>query len=130
MAGVGFALLAVVILGYVFIGGFEYRAYVIHIGALLGTTDGGERLDADLAGAAEDHHRDPRRPGARRRAGRPGRHAIAHNTYMSVALIWTMITQHTTAFALGGWIWLLIAIAIGWLATTQLYAKATAVKGF
>ena len=37
MAGVGFALLAVLILGYVFIGGYEYRAYVIHTGALLGT---------------------------------------------------------------------------------------------
>jgi hypothetical protein len=49
---------------------------------------------------------------------------------MSVALLWTMITQHTTAFAQGGWIWLLIAIAIGWLATTQLYAKAGTVKGF
>ena len=37
MAGVGFVLLAIVILGYVYIGNFGYRAYVIHTGALLGT---------------------------------------------------------------------------------------------
>src|SRR5262249_25552994 len=37
MAGVGFVLLAIVILGYVYIGNFLYRAYTIHTGALLGT---------------------------------------------------------------------------------------------
>jgi len=130
MAGVGFALLAVVILGYVFIGGYEYRAYVIHTGALLGTLMAANvwmriwPAQQKIITAI----RDGQAPDAAlvARAGTRSR----HNTYMSVALIWTMITQHTTAFAQGGWIWLLIAIAIGWLATTQLYAKATAVKGF
>ena len=37
MAGVGFVLLAIVILGYLYIGNYGYRATVIHTGALLGT---------------------------------------------------------------------------------------------
>ncbi len=129
MAGIGFALLAVVILGYVYLGNFGYRAYVIHTGTLLGTlmaanvwmriwpaqrkiitaVRDGQAPEADLVAMA----------GARSR----------HNTYMSVALIWTMIVQHTTAFA-GSWVWLLVAIALAWLATVQLYKQATAVKGF
>lgn len=130
MAGIGFALLALVILCYVFIGRFEYRAYVIHTGALLGTIMAAnvwmriwpaqQKIIAAI--------RDGQAPDAAlvARAGARSR----HNTYMSVALIWTMIAQHTVAFAQGGWIWLLIAIAVGWGATTQLYKKAGEVKGF
>ena len=102
MAGVGFALLAVVILGYVFIGGYEYRAYVIHTGALLGTLMAANvwmriwPAQQKIITAI----RDGQAPDAAlvARAGTRSR----HNTYMSVALIWTMITQHTTAFAQGG----------------------------
>ena len=119
MAGVGFVLLAVVILCYVFVGRFEYRAYVIHTGALLGTLMAanvwmriwpnkkivtairdGQAPDAALVAMA----------GTRSR----------HNTYMSVALIWTMIDSHTTVFngwlGLAGWVWLLIWIGIAWRA--------------
>jgi len=55
-----------------------------------------------------------------------------HNTYMSVPLVWMMITQHTTAFAGGAWpwLWLLIAIAVSWAVVVQLYKKGAAVKGF
>ena len=129
MAGVGFVLLAIVILGYVYIGNFGYRAYVIHTGALLGTLMAanvwmriwpaqrkiitairdGQAPDAALVAMA----------GTRSR----------HNTYMSVALVWTMITQHTTAFA-GTWLWLLVAIAVAWGVVVQLYKKGAAVKGF
>ena len=129
MAGVGFVLLAIVILGYVYIGNFGYRAYVIHTGALLGTLMAanvwmriwpaqrkiitairdGQAPDAALVAMA----------GTRSR----------HNTYMSVPLVWTMITQHTTAFA-GTWLWLLVAIAVAWGAVVQLYKKGAAVKGF
>jgi uncharacterized membrane protein len=129
MAGVGFVLLAIVILGYVYIGNFGYRAYVIHTGALLGTLMAanvwmriwpsqrkiitairdGQAPDAALVAMA----------GTRSR----------HNTYMSVPLVWTMITQHTTAFA-GTWLWLLVAIAVAWAVVVQLYKKGAAVKGF
>jgi uncharacterized membrane protein len=129
MAGIGFVLLAIVILGYVYIGNFEYRAYVIHTGTLLGTLMAanvwmriwpaqkkiitairdGQAPDAALVGMA----------GTRSR----------HNTYMSVPLVWMMIAQHTTAFA-GTWLWLLVAIAVAWAVVVQLYKKGTAVKGF
>jgi uncharacterized membrane protein len=129
MAGIGFVLLAIVIIGYVYIGNFGYRAYVIHTGALLGTLMAanvwmriwpaqqkiisairdGQAPDAALVGMA----------GTRSR----------HNTYMSVPLVWTMISQHTTTFA-GTWLWLLLAIAVGWAVTVQLYKKGTTVKGF
>jgi len=132
MAVVGFVLLAVVILCFVFVGRFEYRAYVIHTGALLGTLMAanvwmriwpnqkkiitairdGQAPDAALVATA----------GTRSR----------HNTYMSVALVWTMIDAHTTVFngwlGLPGWIWLLIFIAIAWLCTIQLYKKAPTIK--
>jgi hypothetical protein len=48
---------------------------------------------------------------------------------MSVPLVWTMIAQHTTAFA-GTWLWLLVVIAVAWAAVVQLYKKGAAVKGF
>jgi len=134
MAGVGFVLLAIAILGYLYLGNFEYRATVIHTGALLGTLMAanvwmriwpsqqkiitairdGQAPDAALVGLA----------GTRSR----------HNTYMSVPLVWTMIVQHTTAFAgaerWATWFWLLVAIAVGWGATVQLYKKVASVKGF
>ena len=57
-----------------------------------------------------------------------------HNTYMSVALVWTMIDAHTTVFngwlGLPGWIWLLIVIAVAWAVVVWLYKKGAAVKGF
>jgi uncharacterized membrane protein len=134
MAAVGFALIAVVILAYVYVGGFGYRAYVIHTGALFGTLmaanvwmriwpnqqkiitaiKAGQPPDAALVGMA----------GTRSR----------HNTYLSVPLVWTMINQHTLAAApaslLGGVVYLLIAIALGWGAVVLCYKKAAQVKGF
>jgi uncharacterized membrane protein len=129
MAGIGFVLLAIAILGYVYIGNFGYRAYVIHAGTLLGTLMAanvwmriwpaqkkiitairdGQAPDAALVAMA----------GTRSR----------HNTYMSVPLVWMMIVQHTTVFA-GTWLWLLIAIAVAWAVVVQLYKKGAAVKGF
>jgi uncharacterized membrane protein len=134
MAGVGFVLMAIVILGYLYIGNFGYRATIIHTGALLGTLMAanvwmriwpaqqkiitairdGQAPDAALVGMA----------GTRSR----------HNTYMSVPLVWAMLEQHTTGFAGAAawatWFWMLVAIAIGWGAVVQLYKKAAAVKGF
>jgi uncharacterized membrane protein len=134
MAAVGFILLAIAILGYLYIGHYGYRATVIHTGALLGTlmaanvwmriwpaqqkiiiaVRDGQGPDAALVGQA----------GTRSR----------HNTYMSVPLVWAMLVQHTTGFAgaerWATWFWLLVAIALGWGVVTQLYKKAATVKGF
>jgi uncharacterized membrane protein len=129
MAAVGFVLLLIVILGYVYIGNFEYRAYVIHTGALMGTLMAANvwmriwPAQQKIITAI----RDGQTPDAAlvAQAGTRSR----HNTYMSVALVWTMIDQHTTVFA-GTWIWLLIAIAVAWAVVVQLYKKTAAVKGF
>jgi len=134
MAGIGFVLLAIVILGYLYIGNYGYRATVIHTGTLLGTLMAanvwmriwpaqktiisairdGQATDPALVGMA----------GARSR----------HNTYMSVPLVWMMIAQHTTAFAgtmlWVTWFWLLVAIAVAWAVVVQLYKKGAALKGF
>ncbi|HEV7735316.1 MAG TPA: urate hydroxylase PuuD [Candidatus Binatia bacterium] len=134
MAAVGFGLTAVVVLAYVYVGGFGYRAYVIHTGALFGTLmaanvwmriwpaqqkiitaiKAGQPPDAALVGLA----------GTRSR----------HNTYMSVPLVWTMINQHTLAAApasaIGGVIYLLVAVALGWGAVLLCYKKSAQIKGF
>jgi len=134
MAIAGFVLTAVAILLFIYVGGYGYRGYTIHVGAMFGTimaanvwmriwpsqqkiitaVKNGEAPDAALVALA----------GTRSR----------HNTYMSVPLVWTMVNQHTLASAppgeFGGAIFLLAAIALGWLVTMQLYKKAGTVKGF
>jgi uncharacterized membrane protein len=128
MAGVAFALVVLVVLGYQ-AAGFGYRAYVIHLGALFGTLMAanvwmriwpaqkkiitairdGQAPDAALVAMAGQRSR--------------------HNTYMSVPLVWMMINQHTTSFA-GSFLTLLVIVAGAWGVTMLLYKKAAAVKGF
>ena len=134
MAGVGFVLLAIAILGYLYVGHFGYRATVIHTGALMGTLMAAnvwmriwpkqqKIISAIRDGQAPD-------PADVATAGTRSR----HNTYMSVPLVWAMLEQHTTGFAgaapLASWIWLLIVIAIAWGVVVQLYKKAATIKGF
>ena len=127
-AAVGFVILAIIIFAFIHVGGFGYRGYVIHTGALLGTimaanvwmriwpaqqkiitaTKQGQAPDAALVAQA----------GARSR----------HNTYMSVPLLWTMVDQHTTGFASP--VYLLVVILLGWALVYWLYTKAGQVKGF
>jgi uncharacterized membrane protein len=133
MAAVGFVLLAIVILGYLYIGNYGYRATVIHTGTLMGTLMAANvwmriwPAQQKIIGAVRDGQApDPALVGA---AGTRSR----HNTYMSVPLVWAMLVQHTTAFAgaerWATWFWLLVAIAIGWAAVVQCYKKAATVKG-
>jgi uncharacterized membrane protein len=133
MAIAGLVLTAVAIFLFVFVGGYGYRGYTIHVGAMFGTimaanvwmriwpsqqkiitaVKNGEAPDAALVALA----------GTRSR----------HNTYMSVPLVWTMVNQHTLASAppgIGGEIYLLLAVGIGWLVVMQLYKKAGTIKGF
>lgn len=110
-------------------GGFGYRGYVIHIGAIFGTimamnvwmriwpsqrqiitaVKNGTAPDAKLVALA----------GTRSR----------HNTYMSVPLIWSMINAHTTAYA-SCWLYVVGAVAVGWFVVMQFYKKAAKVTGF
>jgi uncharacterized membrane protein len=127
-AAIGLVIVAVIVWCYSAVGGFGYRGYVIHTGALFGTimaanvwmriwpsqrkiitaTKQGQPPDAAVVALA----------GARSR----------HNTYLSVPLVWTMIDSHTTAFA--GLAPLLVAILLGWGTVYWLYTKAGTVKGF
>ncbi len=130
-----YVLLALSIYVMAWHGGFGYRGYVIHTGALLGTTmawnvwfriwpaqqkiitaiKNGQAPDAALVGLA----------GLRSR----------HNTYMSAALLWTMINMHTMGFMSGVFgshpeLGLLIMILVAWHIVFQLYKRAGQVKGF
>ena len=120
--------------------GFEYRTFNIHLGAMFGTImafnvwfriwpaqqkiitaiKNGEAPDAKLAALA----------GLRSK----------HNTYLSVPLIWTMISEHHAAGVLTGgkfwvtdptnWVPLMIIVALGWHIVFQMYKKAAKVEGF
>ena len=125
----GVVLVALFILLMVNWGGFSYRAYNIHTGALFGTVmafnvwfriwpsqqkiitaiKSGQAPDATVVALA----------GARSK----------HNTYMSIPLVWTMINAHTT-WAASSWMILVAVIAVSWIGTTHLYKKAGKVKGF
>ena len=127
---VGFILVGVVIYALIHVGGFGYRAYVIHTGALFGTimafnvwmriwpsqrkiiraVKEGTALDATLVALA----------GVRSR----------HNVYLSVPLVWTMINAHTAVPAADSWIYLLAVVVVGWLVVSWIYSKAAKVKGF
>jgi len=134
MAGIGFVLLAIVILGYLYIGNYGYRATVIHTGTLLGTLMAANvwmriwpAQKTIISAIRDGQATDPALVGM---AGTRSR----HNTYMSVPLVWMMIAQHTTAFAgtmlWVTWFWLLVAIAVAWAVVVQLYKKGAALKGF
>jgi uncharacterized membrane protein len=131
-------VLAVIVLYLMYWAGFSYRAFNIHLAAMFGTimafnvwfriwpaqqkiitaTKEGAAPDAALAAMA----------GARSR----------HNTYMSVALFWGMINQHTTYFAGGNlgieksfaYVVYAVVILVAWHIVWHLYKKAPKVKGF
>jgi uncharacterized membrane protein len=129
---VAFLLTAAVVLLMKYWGGFSYRGYVLHTGAMFGTimafnvwfriwpaqqqiinaVKGGQPPDAALVAMA----------GSRSR----------HNTYLSVPLIWTMINFHSaiTEFSEWQWVGLLVMVLLGWHVVFQFYRKATQVQGF
>jgi len=121
---VSFILVAILIAGMWHV--FAPRAVYIHVGMLFGTimamnvwmriwpaqkkiiaaTKAGTPPDAAIAGMA----------GMRSK----------HNTYMSVPLVLSMISNHyPTVYGSGhGWLGLIVLVAIGWGATKLLYMKA------
>jgi uncharacterized membrane protein len=127
---IGFVLIAIVVLLDIYVGGFGYRAYVIHTGAMFGTimafnvwfriwpaqqkiitaVKSGTPPDAALVAMA----------GARSK----------HNTYLSVPLVWMMINSHTVVPFAFSFVYLLIMIAAGWWLTSMFYRQAAKVKGF
>ena len=128
----GWIAASAIVLLFDVVGKFEYRAQAIHLGAMFGTMmafnvwmriwpaqrkiitaiKNGEKPDGDLVALA----------GLRSK----------HNTYMSVPLVFVMISQHATWAASQDlrFIALPAVILVGWLATYVLYGKAKKVKGF
>src|SRR5690348_12539273 len=99
---VSFVLLAIVIVMFVYVGGFSYRGTLIHTGALFGSTMAfnvwyriwpaqQKIIRAVKDGVAPD-------AALVKIAGLRSR----HNTYMSLPLIWAMINFHTAATAFSG----------------------------
>ncbi len=127
-----YALIAMAVFIMMLHGGFGPRGYTIHIGAMLGTTMAfnvwfriwpaqQQIITAIKNGQAPD-------AATVAMAGMRSR----HNTYLSAALIWTMIDMHTQGVA-GAWhpeIVLLLMILVAWHVVFQLYKRAGQVKGF
>ncbi|GMR23806.1 MAG: hypothetical protein BMS9Abin37_2277 [Acidobacteriota bacterium] len=135
---VTFALLAVVVAGFVYYGHFHYRAVLIHTGALFGTAmafnvwfriwPAQKRIIRAIKNGEKPAPEDAALAGLRSK----------HNTYMSLPLFWAMIGQHTTYFSGGNlgltsttyWIGWLVIIALGWHIIWQCYKKAGKLEGF
>jgi uncharacterized membrane protein len=135
---VSFVLITLVIALMAQWAGFSYRAFNIHVAAMLGTIMAfnvwfriwpaqQQIITAVKAGTAPD--------GALvSMAGLRSR----HNVYMSVPLLWGMIDQHTTLFAGGNFgisdaasfAVYPVVILLGWHIVWHLYKKAPTVKGF
>ena len=135
---VTFALLAVVVAGFVYYGHFHYRAVLIHTGALFGSAmafnvwfriwPAQKRIIRAIKNGEKPDAADPALAVLRSK----------HNTYMSLPLFWAMIGYHTTYFSGGNlgltsstyWIGWLIIIALSWHIIWQCYKKAGNLEGF
>ena len=134
---IGFALIALYSILYIYAGDFSYRSFLIHIGVALGSimafnvwyriwpsqtsiltaVKNGQAPDAALVALAGQRSR--------------------HNTYMSVPLFYTMINSHTVGFSgslfgidrgLEYTIFFLVVL-IGWHLVFQFYKKSAKVTG-
>ena len=125
---VAFLLIAGIEYAMIHCGGFGYRAFNIHIGAMFGTMmafnvwfriwPAQKRIITAIKNGDAPDGTDVALAGLRSK----------HNTYMSVPLLWTMINEHTTNFSgklfdCSGLV-LLVMIAIGWHLVFQLYKKS------
>ena len=127
----GLILSAALLFLFEYVAGFGYRGYAIHLGSTFGTImafnvwfriwpaqqkiitaiKNGTAPDAALVGLA----------GSRSK----------HNTYMSVPLVFMMISQHATwADSAIGPILLTLVVAAGWGLAYHIYDRAPKVKGF
>jgi len=135
-----YVLLALVVVGYVYFGGFSQRGTLIHTGVLFGSTMAFNvwfRIwpnQQKIIRAVKDGAPLPADSPIVKLAGLRSR----HNTYMSVPLLWAMIGQHTTYFFGGNlgipteyyWVFWLLIIIVGWHIAFQCYKKAGKVSGF
>lgn len=126
----GLILVFIVLCLMDYVAGWSYRGYAIHLGVMFGTTMAfnvwfriwpAQRtiITATKQGTAPDAAL-VALSGLRSR----------HNTYMSVPLVFMMVSQHATWASGIGPIWLTVIVAVGWAATYHIYDRAAKVKGF
>jgi len=112
--------------------GFGERAAEIHMGAMFGTMmafnvwmriwPAQRRIITAIKNGEAPNPADPAMAGTRSK----------HNTYMSVPLLFFMVSLH----GYGNWVWthsevfIPVIIAVGWAVTYCLYKKAAKVPGF
>ena len=131
---ISFLLIAAVEYTMIHCGGFSYRAFNIHIGAMFGTMmafnvwfriwPAQQKIITAIKNGDAPNGDDVALAGLRSK----------HNTYMSGPLLWTMINEHTVVFNgklfnVKGLV-LLVVIALGWHIVFQLYKKSGKIKGF
>ena len=122
----------IVLIEYLMINwaGFSYRAYNIHIGVMFGTimvSNVWMRIwPAQKKVIPAIKEGTPPDAVLVARVGQRGR----HNTYLSVPLVWTMISSHTVVPGANSWLYLPGVILIGWLSVSLIYGKSAKVKGF
>jgi uncharacterized membrane protein len=123
-AAVSFVLVAATLFGLSQV--FTGRAVFIHLGGIFGTIMAAnvwmriwpaqKKLIAAAAGG----------PAADAAVAPLAKLRSKHNTYMSVPLVYTMVSNHFPG-AYGsehGWLIMLAMVAVGWLAVMQLYKKS------
>jgi len=123
-------VLSAVLLFLMDAAGFSYRGYAIHLGSMFGTimafnvwfriwpsqraiitaTKNGTPPDAAVVALA----------GTRSK----------HNTFMSVPLVFMMISQHAIWAAGWGPVWLTVIVIVSWIGVNHVYDAAKNVKGF
>jgi len=125
----GWILASGMVYFFVDVGHFSYRGAAIHLGAMFGSFMAfnvwyriwpaqKKVINAIKAGEAPE-------PAALAMAGSRSK----HNTYMSVPLVFAMISQHATWAATAPYN-MSLAILVGWAFTYWMYKKAPTVKGF
>jgi uncharacterized membrane protein len=126
----GLAIVFVLVFLFDHFAGMSYRGTAIHLGSLMGTTmafnvwfriwpSQREIITAVKNGQAPD-------PATVALAGTRSK----HNTFMSVPLVFMMISQHATWAASATSISLTIVVAFGWALAYHIYERAKNVKGF
>jgi uncharacterized membrane protein len=124
----GVVLSAVLLYLFEYVGGFGVRGYAIHLGATFGTIMAFNvwfriwpAQRKIISAIKEGQAPDPALVGL---AGLRSR----HNTYMSVPLVFLMISQHAVIWASP--ITLTLVVLAGWGLVYHMYDRAAKVKGF
>lgn len=130
LGAIGFVLIAAVMYLMIDWAGYSYRAYNIHMGAMFGTIMAANvwmriwpSQKKVIAAVKDGGTPDPAIVGLVAARSK-------HNTFLSVPLFYTMINMHTSPPGGNSPLYLLGAVALGWVAVQLTYKKSAKIKGF